>query len=172
MSVIRPGGPVPEPQLNIVKPGDTVEWPKVDPGGPIIIKPIPITVQLRPRPLLHEATINFPGDDDERDFVVYPTKEEILRISRTNAEAKQRARERAHQPLPEAKIFTGEEEPWPYAVKLSPRAPRPNLKFNPETFAHTPTTVKINQPYTLKEESIIYLPIKSTPDGNITIRPW
>ena len=174
MRVIRSGGSVAEQQLNTVRPGDTVEWPKVDPGGPIIIKPTAINFQpAKPKilPLLPESAINFPGEDKERDFVVKPTTEGLQKIIHDKAEL--RARERALQPLPPAKIVIPGEGPWPYVVKLSPRAPRPDLKFDPETFTYFSANVKSLQPrYRVQTESIIYIPLKTTPDGNIIIRPW
>lgn len=175
MSIIRPDGPVPELPRS-VKPGDTVKWPEVPPTKEtIIIKAEEIIYQPTPKtqlPPLRKDAINIPGEDTNRDFVMKPTTEDLLRILQADADAKWRAHERALQPLPPAKIYNpDEEEPWPYAIKLAPPAPRPNLKFNPETFTYIPNHVKSRQPYQVMSETKINWAPPTNPPAHIAVKP-
>jgi len=172
MSIIGPGGIKTEENTNIVKPGEIIEWTPADPTQPIIIEPGPITVQLTPeiRIPTREDAINIPGDDDERVFVVKANGEDVLRILQADAERKQRA---ATRPPIEGKINIPGAEEWPYAIKLSPRAPRPDLKFNPETFTYISANVKSRQPYRIVQlHPTVLLPPRTRPDDHISTRPW
>lgn len=176
MSVIRADGPATEKTPNIIKPGDKpVELSEVKSAGPIIIKPTAIPYPPpKPRALtpIRKDAINFPGDDNERDFVMKPTMEDLLKILQANANAKQRAYERTLQPLPPARIYDpDEEEPWPYAIKLGPRAPRPNLKFNPETYTYIPNHVKNRRPYQINPETKTNWAPPTNPPRHITVKP-
>ena len=175
MSIIRPDGPVADLQLNIIRPGDTVKQVKVDEPIPTTIKPEEIIYQPKPKtplPPMRKDAINIPGEDTNRDFVMKPTMEEMLRILNADNEAKWRARVRALQPLPPAKIYDpDEEEPWPYAVKLAPPVPRPKLKFNLETYTYISNHVKSRQPYQVMPETKTNWAPPTNPPAHIAVKP-
>ena len=172
MSIIRPYGPaVTDPQLNIVKPGDPVKWVKVDEPRPTTIKPEAIIYQPKPKtplPPMRKGAINIPGEDSHRDFAVKTTQADISKLIHAEAEFKRWA---AMQPPPQARIYDpDEEEPWPYAVKLAPLIPRPNLKFNPATYIYIPNHVKNRRPYQVNPETKINWAPPTNPPTHIAVK--
>lgn len=173
MNIIKANGPATEKTPNIINPNDPVEWPEIEPAEPIIIKPT-ATPQPPPKPTaptpIPESAIYIAGKDTKMDFLVRPTMEERLRLLHVKAEGKRWA---AMQPRSIGKVFDPvEDEPWPYVVKLAPPAPRPNLKFNPETFTHISNHVKNTQPYNVvKEKPRIMTPLKTEDIRHIAIKP-
>jgi len=176
MRVIKADGPAEERTPNIVNPGDTVvKWPEVESAGPITVKPdaVPFRPLPQPKPLppMPRSAVYIAGEDSKRDFVVKSTREGVLRTIRAKAEGKRWA---DMQPRSTGKINDpAEEEPWPYVVKLAKPVPRPNLKFNPETFTHISNNVKSSFPRygVVEEEPRVLVPRRAEDIRHIAIKP-